>query len=133
MFTEPQGIRMINGIAVRNAGIAIAFFLCGQLDLSAAGIVSGTELHHMIEASKRSDEQRAQPNDDREYARLFGYVTGATDAMDGGMLCIPEGTTVEQLVAMVSKYVEANPAEWHYTASSLVWGALKPTYPCNKK
>ena len=38
--------------------------------------------------------------------------------------CVSEGMTYGQMVAIVQKYMENNPAGWHYGMVSLVWSAL---------
>ena len=69
---------------------------------------------------------------ERDYlsaSRFTGYVTGVADALDTIMFDIPEGTTKDQIVAIVGKYLEANPDKWQFGGSVLVVNALKGAFP----
>ena len=68
----------------------------------------------------------------------LGYVAGAVDTLEihqsvGNLpryYCLPERVSVNQLVAVVVKYLGENPAELHNIASSLILKALVEAFPC---
>jgi hypothetical protein len=44
--------------------------------------------------------------------------------------CLSEGMTYGQISAIVKKYMEDNPSEWHYGMASLAWSAVhKACFP----
>lgn len=62
----------------------------------------------------------------------MGYVAGVADSSVAvQILCIPNGTTIGQLMAMTSKYARENPDKWLETANNTVFAALHPTFKCN--
>jgi hypothetical protein len=64
---------------------------------------------------------------------LFGgYVIGIVDTTDGILFCIPKGSSVGQLNAVVKKYLEQNPEEWNKSASNIVILSLEKAFPCKK-
>ena len=38
--------------------------------------------------------------------------------------CVRKGLTYGQMVAIVQKYMENNPSQWHFAMASLVWTAI---------
>jgi Rap1a immunity proteins len=71
---------------------------------------------------------------DKEYC--LGYISGTHDYIDGiqassgKAICTPNQITIGQEVDVVSLYLKNNPKLRHFTASSLVWLALKDAFPC---
>ena len=57
-------------------------------------------------------------------ALSFTYVRAIADTLDGHYFCIPGGTKVSQLAAVVEKYLTLNPEKWHESAHSLVFMRL---------
>jgi hypothetical protein len=47
--------------------------------------------------------------------------------------CVRQGVTYEQAAAIVQKYMENNPSNWHYAMPSLVWSALSAACPVTSK
>lgn len=71
--------------------------------------------------------------------RYVAFVTGVHDAMGAcdslkslDKICTPQGATVRQLVAVVSKYLKDNPSKWDQPAVVLVMNALRQAFPCKK-
>lgn len=102
-----------------------------------------------------------QPDASVGASACFGYVMGIVDAMlanaDDPVIksllasvlnpsghtgfgylhsfhaCGPASATVGQLRAVVVKYLEAHPENWHLGASTLVAAALREAFPCPKQ
>lgn len=117
---------------MRELCVAISFFLCSCPAFGAGGsIYSGEDMHRWIEAEKRIEELHPQQRDAIDLGKFHGYVAGVSDAWTrDNLLCLPPGVKLAQLTAMVAKYIESHPEGWHYTAQSLVWSALAPTFGC---
>jgi hypothetical protein len=47
--------------------------------------------------------------------------------------CVTQGMTYAQMIAIVQKYLEDNPYQWHYGMSSLIWTALDLACPATGK
>ncbi len=67
----------------------------------------------------------------------ISYVDGVvdTDAIwyqrEGRLLyCLPEDFTQSQLLRVIVRYLENNPAQLHYPAAALVHLALREGFPC---
>jgi hypothetical protein len=45
-------------------------------------------------------------------------------------ICIPNGVTGGQMIAIIRNYLQAHPENRHWPAASLVWNALIEKYPC---
>jgi hypothetical protein len=45
---------------------------------------------------------------------------------------VPDGVNMEQLVAVVFKYLKKHPEKWNESAASLVIKALKEAFPLKK-
>ena len=63
----------------------------------------------------------------------YGYLYAAADVFrDTGAICTRNNVTRGQLVAVVTKYLKANPGKWDNSAISLVFTALTDAFPCKK-
>lgn len=60
-------------------------------------------------------------------SRFMGYVTGVADAR-GEVLSVPVGATIDQLCAIVGRYLENHPDEWNEVGSILVEKALRNAF-----
>lgn len=67
-----------------------------------------------------------------------GYVMAVVDTYSDMQevynqtaICLRPRVTNTQLTAIVSKYLLANPEEWHFRASGIVLKALSNAFPCN--
>lgn len=71
-------------------------------------------------------------------AECIGFILGVSDTVTTMVginliperVCLPEGARADQLAAVVTKYLAAHPEELHFTAASLVIGALAIEFPC---
>lgn len=62
-----------------------------------------------------------------------GYVLGVYDDLSlQGMMCVPIGTSVAQMTAVVTKYLRTNPEKWSQSANLLVVSAFAQAFPCRK-
>jgi Ssp1 endopeptidase immunity protein Rap1a len=94
------------------------------------------------EASAISGNEWQQGNTDEQRFYVWGVIdawqhlkqvaalsvlppSGAITIFTKLAKCVSErGMTYGQMFAIVQKYMENNPAEWHYAMVSLVWSAL---------
>lgn len=61
---------------------------------------------------------------------LRGYVAGIVDLRNSDEFCLPIGVMQSQATAVVKKYLDDNPQEWHRPAFVIVVGALNKSFPC---
>jgi hypothetical protein len=62
----------------------------------------------------------------------MGYISGVADVSNGILFCAPFGVTNGQNVAVVTKFLKANPEKWTEQAASLIVQALSSAYPACK-
>jgi hypothetical protein len=72
--------------------------------------------------------------------RCYGYVTGVFDLAEElthltminwhAPYCIPKGTNANDLVEVVAKFLDENPAERNHSGADLVEGAWAASFPC---
>jgi hypothetical protein len=62
---------------------------------------------------------------------FLAYVTGVYDAMSFAF-STPDGVTVGQICAIVSKYLKNHPERWPESADLLVVEALRESFPLKK-
>ncbi|MDU9039965.1 Rap1a/Tai family immunity protein [Pseudomonas corrugata] len=67
-----------------------------------------------------------------ESGMLLGYVSGASNMLNGVVFCAPKATN-GQNTAIVIKFLKNNPERWGEDATSLVYDALTNSYPKCKK
>lgn len=63
----------------------------------------------------------------------YGYIEGVIDTVDNVLFCTPKGAVYGQDVAIVTKYMDANPESWHLPANDLIVAALRAAFPCGKQ
>jgi NifU-like protein involved in Fe-S cluster formation len=95
-----------------------------------ATLVTGNDLHEFMEAAKRMEVNTQSGHDVAMAFKGMGYVEGIADAHERKSICLPTGTEVQQLMAIVSRYVDAHPEQWQYTADSIIEQALSQSFPC---
>ena len=68
-----------------------------------------------------------------------GYTSGVIDASliqqavaKEQLFCLPEGIKAEQVVQVVTEFLEAHPYALHRNASILTLAALREAFPCPK-
>lgn len=109
------------------------FFGCAE---SAHAITAG-KLHEWASANDRFVRAGMKAGsgvseEDVEMAHLYiGYVNGAADAFGASkIICMPPAANNGEIGAVVSKYLDGNPVEWHYRAEGVISKALRAAYPC---
>lgn len=103
--------------------------ICAWPDASAADFYDGNKLVPMMREGEKA--ARSEEADFLSASRFMGYVTGVSDSL-GGSICVPENVTVGQLGAVVTKYLNDHPDQWHLAGSHLVAKALEATFPCQQ-
>jgi hypothetical protein len=89
----------------------------------------------LVEYTREADkinmgDPSASPFDAGAY---IGFVIGVYGAYHWtGFLCGVDQVTHGQAIAIVSRYLKANPAQWHLPAIGLVRDALQSAFPCPK-
>ena len=63
----------------------------------------------------------------------IGYITGAADALNGSLVCLPSGTTAGQARDVVRNFLESAPQHRSSSADLIVGAALVEHWPCKKK
>ena len=95
-----------------------------------ADFITGNKLKQFADADERLTQGRTQKGDSYESGLFLGYVSGVLDAYSGIAICTTSGFTIGQASAMVTQYLNANPAKWNEPASELVLQALGKRFPC---
>lgn len=109
------------------------FFVAALASNSAiAGFRNGTSLNNGGLAHDRIAEGRGLSTDSDDASTFRGYILGVHDMADGLSLCTKNDTTAGQLVAIVKKYLKANPEKWGDPGEVIVLNALMPVFPCKK-
>lgn len=76
---------------------------------------------------------RMQSTDIFDKAWTLGYISGAADAVMGISACPPKTITVQQVMDIVRKDLEAMPELRHYSADAFVAQSLRRLWPCAKQ
>lgn len=98
----------------------ILFFLLTVESVFGASIfTSGNQLQKWVK-SERTIEK----------ALYAGYVSGVSDTANGALFCIPAEVRVEQIMAIVEKFLKNNPEKWNNSGSSIVIDAMETPFPC---
>jgi hypothetical protein len=120
--------------------IQAAMIAAVALILSAGPAAVGTTGNDLL-AKCRAHEKLVAAGDettdgqmgvDAQYCR--SYVRGYEDGLLAHselVTCLPDGVTYIQVVAVVPKYLEENPAQLHRPRGDLVEEALQEAWPCN--
>lgn len=70
------------------------------------------------------------PQENADASFYLGYVTAISDALNSNdLLCLPKNVSGGQPADIVYQYLENNPAERQYTASSNVYVAFHEAFP----
>jgi len=69
-----------------------------------------------------------------EVGNYAGFIYGVYDAYElNDLTCPGDGVTKGQVLAVVAKFLKANPERWNEPAFYLVKDALKGAFPCPAK
>jgi hypothetical protein len=74
----------------------------------------------------------------QDRAACLGYVIGSTDSWASALVaagrpqvvCIPAGTTNDQITQATVRYLRARPQEGNLNAAVVIFAALKSAFPC---
>jgi hypothetical protein len=117
---------------------AMAVFWLLFASAAHAQQVDGAELKKMSDAYKRSISGRTlQPDEISSSAMFVGYVVGVENTLNvtklGGFVCTFGNVPKEQIVAVVSKYLDDHPSDRNASAIALTSVALMEAFPCAAK
>lgn len=98
----------------------------------SAGFRTGNELLEKCTAGGEGGHS------DIDFAYCLGYLGGVADAKERvlvfwikkGDLCIPAGTTADQLRHVFLRWMNQSPELWHLDAGGLVTAAFRQAWPC---
>lgn len=97
---------------------------------TAGGYYTGTDL-----AQWKADFDKAQRQDKSvDFASAWqfrAYVLGVHDALEGTAFCPSQAVPDIQIAAVVARYLELHPDQWHLAAPALVVRALGESFPCS--
>jgi hypothetical protein len=98
-------------------------------DASATSFfMDGNRLVPFMREYEKAD--RSDPNSDYQSAgRFMGYVMGVADVLSD-TICSPNNVKFGQFGAVVVKYFNDHPNEWHMPAAEIVAKALQTTFSC---
>jgi hypothetical protein len=113
--------------------IIVAIFLASFSCSSMASFYNGNKLKDSIDSYDRVSNNKVIEGDYANAARGMGYIVGVADTLDYlSITCTPNGASVGQIVAIVSKYIKDNPDKWMESANHLVGVSLQKSFPCEK-
>lgn len=93
---------------------------------------SGNDLVNVMREYDKA--QAGTKYDAYDVGSFMGYLQGATDATASrGLYELPDGVTVGQIAAIVSKFLNANPENWNLPAAALITLALMEAFPAAKQ
>lgn len=110
--------------------ITIAILSSNILSDASAYFYDGNQLIPMMREGERA-ERSENGADYLKASRFMGYITGVADAL-GTSVCLPDNVTIAQLGAVVTKYLNEHPDQWHLTGSHLIESALRTIFPCKQ-
>jgi hypothetical protein len=61
-----------------------------------------------------------------------GFIVGLHDVLEKSRMICTDKTTRGQIAAVITKFLNDNPARWNEPAVVLVSEALKKAFPCKK-
>lgn len=93
--------------------------------------VRGHGLQERCEAFSKDAKGGADTDVVEDLAVCLSYISGLSDGLrQGGMLCLPEGVTLGQQVAVVRKYLNDHPESLHLPRATLASSALTAAFRC---
>ena len=79
-------------------------------------------------------ETSSQDTSYYDVGNYAGFILGVCDAYSlNELICLGNGVTKGQILAIVAKFLKANPERWNEPAFFLVVAALKGAFPCSAK
>lgn len=114
----------------RTLAAALALGLALFCNVAPAAFFDGYQLKEWSDADSRIDNGGKSSADFQKEAYFTGYVSGVHDIVRGVIVCPPQNAKLGQLMAVVRKYLLANPEKWNQSAGVLVLNALTQAFPC---
>lgn len=108
----------------------IAFFVTALFTIEVPAM-DGNELKGLADVWVRNEYRG--PNDIYNGGKFDGFIGGVIEAYTFTTFCQPNGVTQNQQFAIITKYLNDNPAKLHLPASSLIIEALNKAFPCPTK
>ena len=116
--------------------LAIAFTLAlVTVTYAQAERHSGLWLKQQAESYEKfvaGGNKTGEPKVAGEAGTFMGFVDGIALSSSGTAFCLPDGTTLDQMYAVVAKWVHNNPEKWHIQSHLLVSQALTQAFPCTR-
>lgn len=112
--------------------VLCAFALVATTPLQADSyrFIMGNNLVEYMRAHERAEAGKCSKEDDWKPFMYIGYIRAASEMFFSlRPISIPKGTTVEQCIAIVTKYLKEHPEKWHEYAVLLVIEALDEAFP----
>ena len=105
--------------------IKIIVLCVSALFATKASAMDGNELKELADAYIRAELNKYTSKYDVGNAGKFvGYIGGVIEAYPFSTFCQPQGVTQGQQFAIVTKYLNDNPAKLHLLASELIFEAM---------
>jgi hypothetical protein len=94
---------------------------------------TGNGLLRMAEAEERIEQGRSSAGDSFHAGTWQGFVAGVAWTLHDidPRVCLPEGSNLGQLTAVVLQYLRQNPAQLHRPSQVLIREALQRPFPCS--
>lgn len=97
-----------------------------------AGFYNGNQLILLMREVEKATREEPKVDFSKVY-EFGGYVLGVYDFLDRiGTVCTANTVEKGQIMAVVTKYLNDNPARWNEPAVVLVSEALRRAFPCKK-
>jgi hypothetical protein len=106
-------------------GLSVALWSVGAHAQETTSYLKGTELARLCGGE----------NIDTCQSYLMGLLDGekaVLNILNVHLLCVPRDVTIDQVRLIVVREGQKHPEKLHYTASSLVYSAIKHAFPCER-
>lgn len=113
--------------------IILALLLATTANFACAQFITGANLMEWINEYNQVQVQGQLKGSAFNSGALLGHVWTVADDAKFKYFCLPQGVTGVQLVAVIEKYLRANPEKWNHGANLLSAVALMDAFPCPKK
>jgi hypothetical protein len=123
---------MLKKVLLALAMLLFLFFIYDYAQFKYAQFKNGNQIYYELTSSNPDEYIK-----DAEQNFAKGYITGVFDAYNGLVFLVPYEMTKGQVVLgqvldIVKKYLEENPASRHEAAAILIGKALAEAFPIKK-
>jgi len=103
------------------------------LIIAALVSASATATAQVVNTFFNGNELLTEMNSSKPFDRglATGYIVGVLDASHD-FVCPPKNVSSFQARDIIRKYLETSPEDRHFTARSIIKGALAKAWPCAK-